>query len=82
MDDVNYIVMVNGENRGLVKYRLALTDGNSREFDDLEQAIEFASANDVYEVGVVFPDGEVHPIPLFVPGLFDPGHQDTTRKND
>ena len=68
MDDVNYIVMVNGESRDLVKYRLALTDGNiPQEFDDLEQAIGFAGANDVYEVGVVFPNGDVHVIPLFAP---------------
>ena len=81
-ENVNYIVMVNGENRGLVKYRLALTDGNSREFDDLEQAIEFASANDAYEVSVVFPDGDVHVIPLFVRGVFEPRSQAPTPNND
>ena len=43
----------------------------------LERAIEFAKANEVYEVGVVFPDGDVRSIPLFVRGVFEPGHQNT-----
>ena len=72
-ENVNYIVMVNDENRGLVKYRLAPTGGNPQEFDDLEQAIEFARANDVYDLDVVFPDGDVRSIPLFVLGVFEPG---------
>ena len=81
-DSVNHILMVNGENRGLVRFRLALADGNAREFDDLEQVIAFAKANDVYECGVVFPDGDVHVIPLFVRGVFEPGHQNTNPGND
>ena len=69
MDEVNYIVWAD---RGLVTYRFDLPGGEVREFEDLEQAIGFAQANDVAELGVVFPDGDVHVIPLlargFVPG--------------
>ena len=82
MDDVNHIFMVNGKNRGLVKYCLAQTDGSTREFDDLEQAIEFAKINDVYEIGVVFPDGDVQSIPLFVRGGFELGSQTTNTNKD
>ena len=70
MDEVNYIVWAD---RGLVTYRFDLPGGDVREFEDLEQAVRFAQTNDVTELGVVFPDGDVHVIPLlargFVPGL-------------
>ena len=69
MDEVNYIVFAD---QGLVTYRFDLPDGGVQEFDDLEEAIGFAAANDVYEVGVVFPDGDVHTIPLGIPGLVEP----------
>ena len=78
MDEVNYIVMADG----LVTYRFALANGQVREFDDLDQAIEFTKANEVYEVGVVFPDGDVHSIPLFVRGVFEPEHQNTSDSTD
>ena len=74
MEEVNYIVMADG---GLVNYRFVLPDGEVHQCGDLEQAIEFAKANEVYEVGVVFPDGDVRSIPLFVRGGFEPGHQNT-----
>ena len=74
MEEVNYIVMADG---GLVTYRFVLPDGEVHQFDDLEQAIEFATANEVYKIGVVFPDGDVHSIPLLVRGVFEPGHQNT-----
>ena len=74
MDEVNYIVVTDS---GLVTYRFVLADGDVREFADLEEGIRFAAANEVYEVGVVFPDGDVHSIPLFVRGVFEPGHQNT-----
>ncbi len=80
-ENVNYIVMVIGENGGLVKYRLAPAGGNPQEFHDLEQAVEFARANDVYDLDVVFPDGDVRSIPLFVRRSYEPGQQDTTRNN-
>ena len=73
MDEVNYIVFAGG---GLLTYRFVL-DGEVHECGDLEQAIEFAKANEVYEVGVVFPDGDVRSIPPFVRGVFEPGHQNT-----
>ena len=75
MDEVNYIVMAGG---GLVTYRFVLPDGEVQEFDDLEQAIGFATENEVHAVDVVFPDGDVHSIPLFVRGAFEPGHQNTS----
>ena len=74
MDEVNYIVMAGG---GLVTYRFVMDGGEVQEFDDLEQAIGFATENQVYAVDVVFPDGDVHSIPLFVRGAFEPGHQNT-----
>lgn len=74
MDEVNYIVMADG----LVKYRFVLPDGEFREFDDLEQAVGFATKNEVYEIEVEFPDGDVHTIPLFGRGVFEPGHQNTS----
>ena len=74
MDVVNCIVVTDS---GLVTYRFVLADGDVREFADLEEGIRFAAANEVYEVGVVFPDGDVHSIPLFVRGVFEPGHQNT-----
>ena len=74
MDEVNYILFAD---QGLVTYRLALADGSVNEFEDLEEAIRFASENDVYEMGVVFPDGDIHTIPLFVRDVFEPGHQNT-----
>lgn len=80
-ENVNYVVMVNEHNRGLVKFRLAPSGGNTREFDDLELAIEFAKANDVDEVDVVFPDGDVHSIPLLVRGVYRPGQPGTTRND-
>ena len=43
-------------------YRFVLPDGDVREFDDLEEGIQFAAANEVREVGVVFSDGDVHSI--------------------
>ena len=46
------------DNLGLVIYRFVLPDRDVREFDDLDEAIRFAAANAVYEVGVVFPDGD------------------------
>ena len=61
MDEVNYIVFAE---QGLVTYRFIMDGDDVREFDDLEQAIQFVAANDVYEVGVVFPDGDVHTIML------------------
>ena len=67
MEEFNYIVMADG---GLVTYRFVLPDGEVHECGDLEQAIEFAKANEVYEVGVVFSDGDVRSIPLFVRGVF------------
>ena len=61
MDDVNFIVFAH---QGLVKYRFVMDGDDVREFDDLEQAVRFAETNDVYDVGVVFPDGDVHTIML------------------
>ena len=52
------------DNLGLVIYRFVLPDRDVREFDDLEEAIRFAAANAVYEVGVVFPDGDARWIPF------------------
>ncbi len=75
MDEVNYIVWAD---QGLVTYRFNLPCGEVREFEDLEQAIGFAQANDVAEIAVVFPDGDVHVIPLlargFVSGLENPAN--------
>jgi hypothetical protein len=56
MDKVNYIVMADG---GLVNYRFVLPDGGVRDFDDLEEGVRFAAANEVQRVGVVFADGDV-----------------------
>ena len=66
MDEVNYIMMVDG----LVTYRFVLPDGEVREIDDLEQAVGFATKNEVYEIEVEFPDGDVHTIRLFGRGVF------------
>ena len=74
MDEVSYIVFAD---QGLVTYRLSLADGSVNEFEDLEEAIRFAGDNGAYEMGVVFPDGDVHVIPLFVRDVFEPGHQNT-----
>ena len=74
MGEVNYIVMADG---GLVNYRFVLPDGEVHQFDDLERAIEFATANDVYDVGVVFPDGDVHTIMLRTRWGNAAGHQNT-----
>ena len=60
MAELNYIFV---DNLGLVTYRFVLPDGDVREFDDLEEGIRFAAANEVCEVGVVFPDGDVQWIP-------------------
>ena len=74
MDKVNYIMFADS---GLVTYRFILDGDDVREFDDLEQAIRFAEANDVYEVGVVFPDGDVHTIMLRIRWGNAAGHQNT-----
>ena len=53
-----------------MKYRFALASGNVHEFEDLEEAVRFAETHDVYDVDVVFPDGDVHTImirPRFSP---------------
>ena len=67
MEEVNYIVFAE---QGLVKYRFALASGNVHELEDLEEAVRFAETHDVYDVDVVFPDGDVHTImirPRFSP---------------
>ena len=74
MDEVNYIVFADS---GLVTYRFVLDGDEVREFDDLEQAIRFAEASDVHEVGVVFPDGDVHTIMLRPRWKDATGHQNT-----
>ena len=56
MSESTYIFV---DNLGLVTYRFVLPDGDVREFDDLEEGIRFAAANEVCEVGVVFRDGDV-----------------------
>ena len=60
-DDVNYIVFAE---QGLVKYRFAMDGGEVHEFEDLEEAVRFAETHHVYDVDVVFPDGDVHTIML------------------
>ena len=72
-EEVNYIVFAD---QGLVTYRFVMDGDEVHEFDDLEQAIRFAQANDVAHVGVVFPDGDVHLIPILARG-FVSGHQNT-----
>ena len=57
MEDVNYIVFAD---QGLVKYRFAMDGDEVHEFEDLEQAIQFAETHDVCEMDVVFPDGDFH----------------------
>ena len=59
MDEINYIVFAQ---QGLVTYRFAMDGDEVREFEDLEEAVRFAETHDVYEVDVVFPDGDVHSI--------------------
>ena len=59
--DANYIVYAE---QGLVKYRFAMDGGNVHEFEDLEEAVRFAETNDVYDMDVVFPDGDAHTIML------------------
>ena len=56
MSETNYIFV---DNLGLVTYRFVLTDGDVREFVDLEEGVRFAAANKVQRVAVVFPDGDV-----------------------
>ena len=74
MEEVNYIVFAE---QGLVTYRFVMDGGEVREFDDLEEAIAFAKVNDVYEMDVVFPDGDIHPI-MVRPRWGPPaGHQNT-----
>ena len=68
--EVNYIVFAQ---QGLVTYRFAMDGGDVHEFEDLEQAIRFAKTHDVHEVGVVFPDGDVHSIPITVRGFVPDG---------
>ena len=70
MDDVNYIVFAQ---QGLVTYRFVMDEGQVHEFEDLEQAIRFAETHDVYEMDVVFPDGDVHPIMIRPRGAGDSG---------
>ena len=72
-EELNYIVFAY---QGLVKYRFVMGSDEVHEFDDLEQAIRFAQENDVAHVGVVFPDGDVHLIPILARG-FVSGHQNT-----
>ena len=71
-EEVNYIVFAD---QGLVTFRFVMDGDEIHEFDDLEQAIRFAQQHDVAHVGVVFPDGDVHLIPIlsrgFVSGLGD-----------
>ena len=55
MESVNHIVFAE---QGLVKYRLTMDGGTVHEFDDLEEAVRFAETNDVYDMDVVFPDGD------------------------
>ena len=61
MNEVNYIVF---SEQGLVKYRFAMDGGEVHEFEDLEEAVRFAETHNVYDVDVVFPDGDVHTIML------------------
>ena len=61
MENVNYILF---SGQGLVKYRFAMDGDEVHEFEDLEEAVRFAETNDVYEMDVVFPDGDVHTIML------------------
>ena len=56
MSEVNYIFV---DNLGLVTYRFVLPDGGVRDFDDPEEGVRFAAANEVQRVGVVFADGDV-----------------------
>ena len=56
MSEINYIFV---DNLGLVTYRFVLTDGDVRDFDDLEQGVRFATVNKVQRVAVVFRDGDV-----------------------
>ena len=61
MESVNHIVFAE---QGLVKYRFNTDRGEVHEFEDLEEAIRFAETNDVYDMDVVFPDGDAHTIML------------------
>lgn len=70
MGEINYIVFAD---QGLVAYRFVMDGGEIREFEDLEQAIRFAQEHDVAHVDVVFPDGEVHTIPITVRGFLPDG---------
>ena len=65
-NEVNYIFV---DNLGLVTYRFTRPDGAVQEFDNLEEGLRFAAANAVYEIGVVFPDGDVRWIPLQTGGM-------------
>ena len=56
MSEINCIFV---DNLGLVTYRFVLADGDVRDFDDLEEGVRFAAANEVQRVAVVFPDGDV-----------------------
>ncbi len=60
-DDVNYIVFAE---QGLVKYRFVMDTDEVHEFEDLEEAVRFAEAHNVYDVDVVFPDGDARTIML------------------
>ena len=74
MEEVNYIVFAE---QGLVTYRFLMDGDEVHEFDDLEEAIAFAKVNDVYEMDVVFPDGDVHPIMVRPRWGPQTGHQNT-----
>ena len=74
MEEVNYIVFAD---QGLVSYRFVMDGDDVREFDDLEQAIRFAETNDVYELDVVFPDGDFYPIMIRARWGDAAGHQNT-----
>ena len=59
MREVNCIVFAE---QGLVKYRFKTDGGSVHEFEDLGDAVRFAETHNVYDVDVVFPDGDVHTI--------------------
>ena len=59
MESVNHIVFAE---QGRVKYQFNTDVGTVHEFDDLEEAVRFAETNDVYDMDVVFPDGDAHTI--------------------
>ena len=66
MGEVNHIYIApDGDGvYGLVKFRVNETSGQVHEFKDLEEAVRYAEANDVASLHVVFPDGDMHRIPI------------------